>query len=118
MKSLFGTVYCERKSEQWTMIFTTFLLPSVDGNALPGLRDICPFCTRFGQSLPLSVLSRTGALLPRCISQLKQQSCFMRCKLEERKSPFALQILSQQKTTYALRLSLMALPCMHNMLRI
>src|SRR6266487_6477411 len=100
------------------MIFTTFLLPDVDNNELPGLSVICPFCARFRQNLPLSVLSRIGASLPHCISQLKQQSCCMRCKLGERKSLFVLQILSQQKMMYALRLSLMVSPFMLSMLRI
>src|SRR6266487_5099800 len=100
------------------MIFTTFLLPGVDNNELPGLRVICPSCARFRQNLPLSVLSRIGASLPHCISQLKQQSCCMHCRLGERKSPFVLQILSQQKTTCALHLLLMASPSMLSMLRI
>ena len=74
-----------------------------------------PVLRQFKQNSPLNVLFMIDALPHHCISQLKRLSCSLLYRPGERKSRFALQILSQQKTTYALLSSLMASPFMLSM---
>src|SRR5713101_7724591 len=100
------------------MIFEIFPLPNVEGNGLPGLPVTCPSYSRFKQNSPLNVHFIIDVLLLHCISQLKRQSCSLLYRPGERKSQFALRILSQQRTTYALRSSPMASPFLLSMQRI